>query len=205
MKTKELIKRLMEADPTGEVEVCVGNVDIHFVELLPAYYDGPLQVLERDETCKYYNIIGGKYKRTGSKVKIHTLSISDAISNRLETKVDYSELDPHRAESTKKAHDDLREWHRKLENQLEWDYFLKWANEEVAKVTADSEDIEGVARDFFDKNVSPEDPYPEGGLKGHSYVSMRQMQWGQKFEVAVEEGFLTIRPKSQLDAPAPVV
>ena len=77
MKTKELIRQLQDADPSGEIEVCVGNVDIHFVERLEAYYDGTLQVLTRDETRKGYKIVGGKYKRTGSKINLHTLSISD--------------------------------------------------------------------------------------------------------------------------------
>lgn len=45
MKSKELIKQLQEADPTGEVEVygCAGA--IHFIELMPGYWDG---------TCEYF-------------------------------------------------------------------------------------------------------------------------------------------------------
>jgi len=31
MKVKELIRRLQEADPSGEIEACVDNIDIHFV------------------------------------------------------------------------------------------------------------------------------------------------------------------------------
>lgn len=44
MKTKELIKKLMEADPSGEIECCINNLDIHFVRLDPASYVGALQV-----------------------------------------------------------------------------------------------------------------------------------------------------------------
>lgn len=192
MKTKELIRQLQEADPTGETEVCVGNVDIHFVQRLPAYYDGTLQVLERDPTTKYYNIIGGKYKRSGDKVNIHTLSISDAISNSPQDfVVDYSELPADRAESTKKAHDDLREWHKRLGNQLEWENFLKWVNQKVT--VADTEDVESVARNFFDKNITADDPLPVGGVPlGKSYVNTRFDQWDATIEVAVEEGFLKI-------------
>jgi len=82
MKTKDLIKRLQEADPSGEVECCVGNLDIYFVEDLPSYYDGALQVLVHDESIrdKCWSVIGGKLIRTGQrKIQIHTLSIEDAL------------------------------------------------------------------------------------------------------------------------------
>ena len=36
MKSKELIQLLQEEDPTGEVEVCVNNVDIYFLSTEPA-------------------------------------------------------------------------------------------------------------------------------------------------------------------------
>jgi hypothetical protein len=200
MKTKELIKRLQEEDPSGEIEVCVGNVDIHFVERMPAYYDGSLQVLIRDYNTKYYNIVGGKYVREGQKVKIHILSITDAISNAASVdanfEVDYSQLSEESAKSTQKAHADLREWHRKLDIEHEKEYFLKWVKQEAAKVTADTDEINNVVYSFFEKNVSPTNPLPEGGVPlGHSYVTTREMQWGQKFEVVVSEGFLKIVKK----------
>jgi hypothetical protein len=124
MKTKELIRLLQEEDPEGECEACVGNVDIHFVERGPAYYDGSLQVLTRDPDNKFYNITGGKYVRTGGKVNIHTLSITDAISNDPENfKVDYSELSESSREATQKAHEALREWHRKFDIQMDREKF----------------------------------------------------------------------------------
>jgi hypothetical protein len=81
MKTKELIKRLQEADPSGELECCVGNIDIYFVTQEPAYYDGALQVLLHDETKRdlMWSIVGAKLTRHGSKVQIHALSIEDAM------------------------------------------------------------------------------------------------------------------------------
>ena len=45
MKTKDLIKRLHECDPSGELDVCVDNEDINSVHAMEAYYDGKLQVL----------------------------------------------------------------------------------------------------------------------------------------------------------------
>lgn len=81
VKTKELIKQLQEVDPSGELHACVGNVDIHFVSLEPAYWDGRQEILMRDESEQFYNIIGAKITSEGNKVQIHTLSIDDAIFN----------------------------------------------------------------------------------------------------------------------------
>ena len=65
MKTKELIKELQELDPTGETEVVCGCGDIYFVEELPAYYDGRLGVLIKDESKKpYYHVKGGSRPRS---------------------------------------------------------------------------------------------------------------------------------------------
>lgn len=193
MKTKELIRQLMKADPTGEEEVCVGNTDIHFVERLAAYYDGPLQVLERDEDCEFYNIVGARYKRTGYKVNIFTLSICDAILNTPEIPVDYSELSATQIEATKKAHDDLRRWHKHLHYKLELNYFVKWAKDKAQHLTVDTEDVEALAKEFFNKHLSPEDPFPEGGIpSGHSYISARNLLWTNKYDVVLEDGFLRI-------------
>lgn len=76
MKTRDLIAALREEDPSGELEVAVGNIDIHFVEKEPAYYDGCLQVLKRDEAkTDCYNIVGAEIRGSGAKIVIHTLSI----------------------------------------------------------------------------------------------------------------------------------
>ena len=81
MKVKELIRQLQEADPTGEIEACVGNIDIHFVSREPAYYDGRLEVLTRDpaRTGRCYDICGAEIRSDGDKVQIHILSIQQAI------------------------------------------------------------------------------------------------------------------------------
>lgn len=95
MKTKELIKRLNAADPTGEAEVCVDNADILFVEPQPAFWDGYLQVLIRDTTKEpYYNVVGAKYVNEGKKICIHQHSIEDAITENPELPVALSEGSP---------------------------------------------------------------------------------------------------------------
>lgn len=204
MKTKELIRLLNEEDPTGEEEVCVGNTDIHFVECLGAYYDGPSQVLERDESkSPYYNIVGAKYKSQGKKIQIHTLSIKDAISNHHNKMkpdemfpVDYSELSDYNRERTIKHHLEYKEWHKQLDYKMEFGDFLEWVKKESQKLTVDLEDVENTAKFFFEKNVMPSDPVtPKYWDNGDSYVSMRSKQWAEKFEVLIKEGFLTIQKK----------
>lgn len=88
MKTKKLIELLMEADPSGEAECCIDNCDITFVDPLPGYYDGRLEILERD--VNNY-IIGGKISASRKKVKIHYMSLMDAISDYPELPIDLSE------------------------------------------------------------------------------------------------------------------
>jgi hypothetical protein len=108
MKTKRLIELLQKADPSGELECCIGNADIHYVERMEAYWDGRLQVLQRDESNPYYNIVGAKYTCKGDKVKIHPLSIHDAIENDPDLPIDYSELGESWREEYRKRDDDYR-------------------------------------------------------------------------------------------------
>lgn len=79
MKTKELVRQLQKEDPSGELEVCVDNIDILHVSREPAYYDGCQEILIRDVNTKCYDIVGVKITSKGTKIKIHPLSIEDAI------------------------------------------------------------------------------------------------------------------------------
>lgn len=80
MKTRDLIAALQEVDPSGGIEVCLGNADIHFVAVVPAYYDGCLQVLKRDESKKgCYNVVGGEFRSGGAKAVIFDCSIHDVL------------------------------------------------------------------------------------------------------------------------------
>lgn len=89
MKTKELIKQLQEADPSGELECAIGgNIDIFAVYVTPAYYDGYLEILERDHSQDpYYNVCGGIITGEGDKVKIEAYSIEDAILDNIDLPV----------------------------------------------------------------------------------------------------------------------
>lgn len=197
MKTKRLIELLQEADPAGEEHVCVGNVDIHCVYAEPAYWDGPLQILERDEENPYYNITGAKYKRSGTKIVITPLSITDAICNDTKLPVDYSELSEHRQKPAQEAHDNLRKWYENMENELEENHFVKWAKGKAEEITADLEDVVDLAKSFFKKQgMGRNDPLPPEGITlGNSYVTTREKQWDSKFVLSIEDGFLKIKEK----------
>lgn len=197
MKTKVLIELLQKEDPSGEQEVCINNMDIHYVCSEPAYWDGPLQVLERDEECEYYNIIGAKYRRSGVKVNITPLSISDAICNNTDLPVDYSELNEDRQVSSRKAHDNLRAWYKNMENELEENHFVLWAKKKAESITSDFEDVVDIAKSFFKENLDRNDPLPQGGIPlGESYVSTRESQWDSRLELLIDDGFLKIQRKT---------
>jgi len=121
MKTKELIRQLQEADPSGEIEVCCGNEDIHFVETLEAYYDGKLQVLKRDPSKTCYNIIGAKVTTRGCKVQIHSHSIRDAISNNPDLPIEY-DLEDYMIPEYKKSYDEWREEVKSIKEEVQKEF-----------------------------------------------------------------------------------
>lgn len=90
MKAKELIRRLQQFDP--EVEVCVDNKDIYFLEPKPAYWDGKLQLLLHDPSKRGWSIVGAKVVEKGEKLNIVALSIEDVIWDVPDLPVDLSEL-----------------------------------------------------------------------------------------------------------------
>ncbi len=91
MKTKDLIKQLQEADPSGEEVVCVGNTPIYYVDSLPGYYDGCARDLIQDPELigKSYSIIGGRIISTGMKISIKTYDIDDMLYDNPEAPVEF--------------------------------------------------------------------------------------------------------------------
>lgn len=88
MKTKDLIKLLMEEDPTGEIECCINNCDIEEICWEVAYYDGCLQTVKRDEDGIP---ISGEYISSGKKINIYFRGILDIIKYNPEFPVIFSE------------------------------------------------------------------------------------------------------------------
>jgi hypothetical protein len=132
MKTKELIRLLQQEDPSGELEVVADdNSDIHCVEEQPAYYDGRGQVLIRDEKNAFYNIIGARFLVSGGKVRLHTLSIKDAIGNNPDMPVDFSELEKKMPHSVSEYKEMVERW--RAESREARDEADKWAKENMDK------------------------------------------------------------------------
>lgn len=94
MTTGELIRRLQEADPTGEVPVCVGNEDVWDVQNQPAYYDGHLQQLVMDPDSDCYPVVGVRVLRHGRKVQLETHGYRDAIWENPEVPITFDVENP---------------------------------------------------------------------------------------------------------------
>jgi len=96
VKVKELIRLLQEEDP--EAEACVHNADIESVYAAQAYWDGRLQVLERD--AEGY-VVGGKYTSNGWKVNIsRRLSLSKSGATQSSRSITVSLAAPQRDTSS---------------------------------------------------------------------------------------------------------
>lgn len=102
MKTKKLIEELQKADPSGELDVCVDNIDIYFVDIQPGYYDGCQEILIKDEN-NY--VIGGIINSRKDKVKLKLLPIEDAICEDPGMNVEYN------SDYAKRNHKDyIKKW-----------------------------------------------------------------------------------------------
>ena len=123
MKSKELIRRLQDVDPSGEVECCVGNEDIYFLDYMPAYYDGRLQFLIHDpeKIDKSWSITGAEIRSRGYKIEIKSMGIYDILWDDIDLKVTYdSESSRNQYEKVvaswrediRKEHQELNEWSR---------------------------------------------------------------------------------------------
>jgi len=77
MKTKEFIKMLQEADPSGEAHIRMEGGIPRFAELKPGYWDGPYSYLDEDGNWVYSS--------EGNKVDIHCFDRYDYVSDMFTT------------------------------------------------------------------------------------------------------------------------
>jgi len=75
MKTKDLIRKLQEADPSGELNVRINGGPISFVEEKEGYWDGTYNYLEKDKTGKPIWVQSTK----NHKVDIYTMELFDFV------------------------------------------------------------------------------------------------------------------------------
>ncbi len=158
MKVKDLIKQLNELDPTGEINVCVGNVDIYFLSKQPAYYDGAYQQLIRDPIkAPYYDVVGGKYIKEGYKIQIYTLPIESILEDP-KAVVDYSQLGPEALSYEESDNKTKEEWN-KIHYECELNIFSEWCKEQAVKITGNPID-EYIIKDFFKTYYIKDKPLP---------------------------------------------
>jgi len=191
MKSRELIKQLLEVDPTGEVEVCVGNHDVFSVHCEPAYWDGRLQLLGRDHSKDpYYNVVGAKYTAKGSKIVITSMGVTDAIIDNADMPVDYSECgNEDTAKRYRETDDRTRAEIRDIELKCDMDSFYQWVKKKVEQIRP-GEECRSEADHFYRANLSPKDPVKrlppkhEGGWEmWPSKYECQEATWDENIEV----------------------
>jgi hypothetical protein len=155
VKVKELIRLLQEEDP--ESEACVHNADIESVYATQAYWDGRLQVLERD--AEGY-VVGGKYTSKGWKVNICPSSITEQIWGDPDFKVDYSELGGS-AERYIESDNKTRQASRDVIRKVAMEGFYRWAKKKAEEIRDGDGDIRYSADKFWEENLHVDDPLPE--------------------------------------------
>lgn len=128
MKVKKLIELLQEFDDDGEVCIATedGNVDIFALHEMEGYWDGAYQVLERDWSCKFYNVIGAKYRSDGSKIVIKPMGIEDALLDNTDLPIEVidkfinkrmqKQVDEWRKEA-KDIHSEVEKWRKEQKNE----------------------------------------------------------------------------------------
>ena len=93
MKTKDFIKMLQDADPTGECHIRLGDGIPWFAERKEGYWDGPYQYMDEDGNL----VISTK----GDKVDIHAVDYEEFIWNndgdysKIKFDLSYVENDKH--------------------------------------------------------------------------------------------------------------
>ncbi len=94
MTAEELIFQLQQLP--SDVEVCVGNNPIRYVDgPLPYYYDGRLSYVTRGMTDGPYPIKCG-WRNKGDKIKLALDTVEDAIFENPNIEVEYPENDENR-------------------------------------------------------------------------------------------------------------
>lgn len=109
MTTAQLIEALKRADPEGNLVVNIEGALPFCVQTLPAYYDGDLFNLERDEELNCYNVTGAIFKRDGLKVEILTMDLRSVLVEQRDLPVKYEGFSEEAKARKEKRINDLRE------------------------------------------------------------------------------------------------
>lgn len=183
MKTKELIRRLQAADPSGEIECCIGNADIVDVENLPAYYDGRLQVLDIGPNQNTpWGVIGAKYVSSGRKLLLRSYCITDAVYDQPQLPVDCTEAGPGYADSI----EDTRKQRAIVMRNVELDMFQYWARQKAVDIESDLRGLSSAVAAFFDQQQMTHDDNLKVPV-GKSYRECRFEAWDAAYAVSFHD------------------
>jgi hypothetical protein len=197
MKTKDLIKELQTADPSGEIECCIDNAAISYIVVEEAYYDGALHVIEFNEN---HHPVRGYRQHSGEKVVISHMYINDAV-DWPDFKVEYlTEEDRKRYEifdvENRRSHD-------QVEMDVERGHFIDWVffkMQMVRKVPMSwVKAIKDKATAFFEEHkIGPDNPFTKMQL-GRSYNDCREEYYEETFHVTWDSYsriIIELKPKS---------
>lgn len=197
MKTKDLIRLLQEADPTGEEHCCIDNADISGVCAMSAYYDGCLQVVERVEGEADGRPLSATRVHSGVKINISPMPISELLLDCPRLRITYNDY----TEKYRSRDDADRQRSIDVSNSVEKEHFEKWVlghvglrKDHAVTITERHlrQRVTAVASQFYRDNMSFDDPMPADiiargmplqGLPGESWATRREMQWAREFEV----------------------
>lgn len=161
VKTKELIRQLREADPSGELQCNVNGIDILYVVPKEGYWDGPHEILHLDEdgSCR---VAYAETSTKGTKVDLRTWSIEDEIYANPDVPIvcSYDYVDTKREKDFFEWAKRTREAAKALTLQVRKEFFLKYVDKQAPYVTQD------VASAFFDAHYSKEPRLPVGLEEG---------------------------------------
>lgn len=198
MKTKDLIALLQKEDPSGELECCIGNADITSVYTNPGYWDGCLQILERNEKGQ---ITGGKFASGQTKVVLRYYSIRDCVVDNPSFKVsfdgEYSEK--HYAERV----EEWRKYGINLQNDVERDIFVRYMMKRLNNFEdAYTDDIKEASIKFYNENLSYDDEMPKDILTRRekrdgyevipSWADRREAQWDREVMATIVDGAVVL-------------
>jgi hypothetical protein len=162
LKTKDLIRLLREEDPSGELECSVWGYDIFSVESAPAYWDGSLEVFERNEKGR---IVGGKITDQGSKIVIKHLSLDEILLDNPDLPVEFVGLLEGRRERAKKYIEESRKKNKRIiRNVHQWSfvrYVEKYLKDLCWDGCPDADEVKRIAIEFSDKHNPWDIPLPE--------------------------------------------
>lgn len=204
MKTKEIIERLQELDPAGELECCVDNQSIFSIHVEPAYWDGCLETIQRDSSKRGYNVIGCKIVSGGEKVSFDVHSIQDAIFHNDEVPVEFD--GDHTEMKYKDWVEEQRRVSRQVSHSVDLDSFCRYIKKKAAELnhTLSEDEVYVAAQWFYVQNLYFKDKLDDdivhanftgndGKTCYYSWNERKEMQWDRDLKITIEDNKLCIK------------